>query len=90
MRRRQTVYLVVFIFWAGLGLCLTVGGGKDNHGSHVPSSLPQSAEACATSVVPSEPPSTSASLLLILSLNTEQNTFYEGVSLRPPSPPPRG
>lgn len=89
MRRKRTVSLVVFGFIVGLGLCLAVAHEDNHHGSQSPSSVLHTGQACKTSVVPCERQSAPESLPLILIVSSEQNSFYEDVSLRPPFPPPR-
>jgi len=88
--RKWTVYLVVCGFLAGLTLCLIPHFDDHHNGSGAPSAETHIAQACGTSVVPCEGQLDPDGLPLILSLSTELNTFYEGVSLRPPFPPPRG
>ena len=90
LRHRLTVYLVAFGFLVGLALCLATDPNHSHHGSESSSTLSHTAQACGTSVVPCEDQLASNRLPLILSLSTELNTFYEGLSLRPPFPPPRG
>ncbi len=87
---RWAVYLVVCGFLAGLTLCLIPHFDDHHHGSKAPSTETHIAQACGTSVVPCEGQLTPDSLPLILSFRTEVNTFYKGVSLTPPFPPPRG
>ncbi len=86
---KLTVYLVVFGVLTGLGLCLTVAHDNHNHQSGTPWAASHTAQACATSVVLSERQTVSMSQALMLSLSTEPYTFYESISIRPPSPPPR-
>jgi len=87
--RRWTVWLVVCGFLAGLTLCLILHFDDHHHGSGAPSAETYIAQVCGTPVVPCEGQSTSNSLPLLLSLRTELKTFYEGISLTPPFPPPR-
>jgi hypothetical protein len=90
LRRKWTASLVVLGFIVGLGLCLTIAHDDSHHdGSKAPWTLTHTSQACGISVVPCSGQSGSSSLPLILSLHTEHNTLYEGVSIRPPSPPPR-
>jgi len=79
---------VVCGFLAGLTLCLVTGNDDNHHSPRGPLTLSYCAQACGTPVVPCEGQSTSNSLPLLLSLSTEQKTFYEGISLTPPFPPP--
>lgn len=90
LKRKWTVYLVVCGFLVGLTLCLIPHFEDHHHGSGVPSPLSHTAQACGTSVVPCESQSGSQNLLLTSFLTPHQKNFYEGVSLRPPFPPPRG
>ncbi|MFQ5684596.1 MAG: hypothetical protein ACE5HC_15155 [Candidatus Binatia bacterium] len=90
LKHRLTVYVVAFGFLVGLALCLATDLNHSHHGSESPSAETHIAQACGTSVVPYEDQLASNSLPLILSLRTELNTFYEGVLLSPPFPPPRG
>ena len=89
MTRKLTVLIVVCGFLAGLTLCLIPHFDNHHHGSEAPLTVSHTAQACGTSVVPRESQSGPNSLPLILSLSMEQETFYEGISLRPPLPPPR-
>ncbi len=88
--RKWTVYLVVCGFLTGLGLCLVIAHDDDHHhASEAPLTVSHTAQACATSAVLCEDQPDSHRLLLASSFDTEQNAFYEGLSLRPPFPPPR-
>lgn len=89
LTRKWTVLMVACGFLAGLTLCLIPHFDNHHHGSEAPLTVSHTAQACGTSVVPSESQSALNSLPLLLSLSTEQNALYEGVSLRPPFPPPR-
>lgn len=88
--RRWAVYLVVSSFLAGLGLCLSAPLNDNYLGPGSASTPTHTAQVCEASVVLSEDQSGSHRLVLASSLDTEQNTFYKGVSLPPPLPPPRG
>lgn len=88
--RRWTVYLVVLSFLAGLGLCLNAPLNDNYLGPGSASTLTHSAQVCEVSVVSCEDRTTSHRLLVASPLDAEQHSFYEGVSLPPPSPPPRG
>jgi hypothetical protein len=88
--RRWAVYLVVIGFLAGLNLCLIPHFDDHHHGSGAPSTETHIAQACGTFAVVCEDQPDSNRLLLASALDTEQNPFYDGVSLRPPFPPPRG
>ncbi|MFQ5684858.1 MAG: hypothetical protein ACE5HC_16520 [Candidatus Binatia bacterium] len=88
--RKWMACFVVCGFVAGLGLCLIIDHNDHHHGSGVPSTLSHTAQACGTSVVPYEDQLASNCLPLVSSFDREQNTFYEGVLLSPPFPPPRG
>ena len=76
-------------FLAGLTLCLIPHFDDHHHGSEAPSTVIHTAQACGTSAIPCDGQSASNSLLLILFLSAEQSAPYEGLSLSPPSPPPR-
>ena len=90
LRRKWAALLVVFGFIVGLGLCLTVAHDDNHHhASGKPWTVSHTSQACGTSVVPCKTQLAPISLGLLLSLNTEQDAFYEGISLRPPFPPPR-
>ena len=77
-------------FLAGLGLCLIADHNENHHGTGAPSTLINTAQACGTTVVPCEGQFNSHGLVLGSSLGTDEHTFYDGVRLKPPSPPPRG
>lgn len=89
LTRKWTVLIVVCGFLAGLTLCLIPHFDNHHHGSEAPWTASHTAQACGISVVPCETHSDPDNLPPTLSLNTEQDTLYEGVSLRPPFPPPR-
>jgi hypothetical protein len=88
--RKWMACFVVCGFLLGLGLCLIVDQDDNHQGSGTPLTLSQTAQACATSVVPCEDQSDSYRPLAASSLVPKQHAFYDGVSLPPPSPPPRG
>lgn len=88
--RRWTVYLVVLSFLVGLGLCLNAPLNDNYLGPGSASTLTHSAQVCEAPAVPCEDQGASKSVVATSFFGTEQNPFYEGVSLPPPSPPPRG
>ncbi|MFQ5657537.1 MAG: hypothetical protein ACE5G5_08360 [Candidatus Methylomirabilales bacterium] len=88
--QKWTVCVVVCSFLTGLSLCLIADLNGSAHQSEASSAMTEVAQACGISVVPCEGQLASNRLPLILSLSTEQNTFYEGIWLTPPFPPPRG
>ncbi len=89
MARRWTVYLVIWGFLAGLGLCLITDLNDTHHSAGPPLTLTYTNQACDISVLPCEDLFGSNTLRLASSLDTEQTSLYEGISLRPPFPPPR-
>lgn len=89
MKRRWTVYFVLCGFLAGFSLCVNADLNGSDHQSGAPSAMTEVVQACGTSVVTCEGQLGSHRLLLAFSLDTEQNPFYEGISLTPPFPPPR-
>lgn len=81
--------VLVFALMAGLGPCLLpdlYGGSFD---SAAPVTRAHDVQACDASAVSFQDQSGSADLVLASPLDTDSNTFYEGVSLTPPFPPPR-
>lgn len=90
MIRRWTVYLLVYSFLAGLGLCLVKDLNHNHDASESPCTLTHTAHAGGTSAIPCEDQLVSNNLPLTSSMNTVQNAFYESVPLTPPFPPPRG
>ncbi len=90
MLRRLTVYLVAFGFVAGLGLCLITDLKDKHHGTGTVSTVTYTIEFCEASAVSCEDQSGSHRFPLASSVSSDQKSFYEGVSLAPPFPPPRG
>lgn len=87
---RWTVYLLIWGFLTGLGLCLVKDLNHKHQISESPCTLMHSAHAGGTSALLCDDQFDSHKLVLASSLVPEQNTSYEGVSPTPPSPPPRG
>ncbi len=90
MLRRWTAYLVVSAFLAGVGLCLMADAKDTDFNPGSASTLTHTTQPCDASLVPCEDQSGANKLFLTSFLDTEQNSFYKGVSLPPPFPPPRG
>ena len=88
--RRWMVYPIICGFLAGLGLCLITDLTDSNHRSQAASTVTHTAHDGGASALLGENQFGSTRLLLASSVVPEQNTFYEGVSLPPPAPPPRG
>jgi hypothetical protein len=87
--RRWTVYLMLYAFVASVGLCLEADPGAKHDGPGSP--FVHTTQVCWASLVLSKSESSLDGLLVYASsLSVHENTFYEGVSLTPPSPPPRG
>jgi len=87
--RKWTVYLAVFGFLVGLHVCLVANFGQE-YRSEAPSTLAHTVQVCGTSVLVFEREDLSNPLCLTSSLSVEQHPLYEGISLTPPFPPPRG
>lgn len=88
--RRGTVYVLVCGFLTGFGLCFIIDHDDNHHGPGAPLTVSHTAEACGTPAVLCKDHLDCTKVLLASSLETPDNTLYEGVSLRPPFPPPRG
>lgn len=90
MPRRWTTYLLAGGFLVGLSLCLITDFSYDHHGSEVPFTLSHTAQACGTLATLCIDQFDFVGLRLASFQDTHESTLYEGVSLRPPFPPPRG
>lgn len=89
MIRRWTLYLVLGAFLTGPALCLIIDLNDIHYGPWSTTTLTYAADACGTSGVVHKGPSDSSRPLVSSLLGLEQDSFYKGVQLRPPFPPPR-
>lgn len=87
--RKWTVYVALFGFLVGFHVCL-VANFDEEYRSEAPSTIAHTVQVCGTSVLFFECENPPNPLRLTSSLSVEQHTHYEGITLTPPFPPPRG